>query len=208
LVLDPPGTVKAAGARAGVAPGGTWAFRGCPVHAMPKPRAPRTDDDRDEGSSHLVPIMNVMLLMIPALLLAMEVAQMSSVVVSPPRFVDVPAGDPPTREPLLLRVAILEDGFSVKTAGAELGEGPGPTIPLVDPNAEGALRYDYAALEALARRLKQQHPEETVVTLGAEGSITMQTVVSTLDALRGRACSLRAPVDCMFFHPVIDGGAA
>jgi hypothetical protein len=148
--------------------------------------------------------MNVMLLMIPALLLAMEVAPMSAIFVSPPRFDALPGTSPPTREPLLLRVGILEDGFRVETHGSKVGEGDGPSIPLADPAREGAERYDYAALQGLAQQLKAMYPEESTVTLAAEGSIPLQTVVATLDALRGPACAVREPRACLFWQPVID----
>ena len=42
--------------------------------------------EEEEIEANLLPVMNVMFLMIPALLMAMEFAQMASINVSPPKF--------------------------------------------------------------------------------------------------------------------------
>ena len=51
-------------------------------------------------------------------------------------------------------------------------------------------RYNYAALEAEAKKLKEGHKSETVVTISAENSVPMQVLVSTMDAARGVECRL------------------
>jgi biopolymer transport protein ExbD len=177
--------------------------------------------------ANVLPIMNIMFLMIPALLLAMEIASMAAIAVSPPKFSAAPSEKPPEEKkeekPLNLKVFILEDGFRISTAsqqeGAEAGKSQDsskPTIPAKPGKPEEYDRYDYAALEAKAKELKEAHGSETVVTISAENSIPMQVLISTMDATRGTECKLNAfqngtidapPPECLFWQPIVEAGA-
>ncbi len=179
--------------------------------------------------ANVLPVMNIMFLMIPALLLAMEVASMAAIGVSPPKFAAAPSEkkeeEKKEEKPLNFKVFIMEDGFRTSTAaqqtGAEAGKAQDsakPTIPLAKPEApmEDYTRYDYAALEAEARKLKATAKSETTVTISAENSIPMQVLTSTMDAARGVECRLvpfldgtveELPEDCLFFMPVVEAGA-
>jgi hypothetical protein len=171
--------------------------------------------------------MNIMFLMIPALLLAMEIAKMAAIAVSPPKFAAAPSDqkeeEKPEEKPLKFKVFILADGFRVSTAeqqeGAEAGKAQdsgGPSIPLAKPGApmDDYERYDYIALEAKAKELKAKAKHETVVTLSAENDIPMQVLIFTMDAVRGTDCKLLMlkedepmPEECLFFQPVVEAGA-
>jgi hypothetical protein len=168
-----------------------------------------------------------MFLMIPALLLAMEIAKMAAVAVSPPKFAAAPSDqkeeEKPEEKPLKFKVFILADGFRVSTAeqqeGAEAGKAQdsgGPSIPLAKPGApmDDYERYDYIALEAKAKELKAKSKHETVVTISAENSIPMAVLIKTMDAVRGSDCKLLMvkedeplPEECMFYQPIIEAGA-
>jgi biopolymer transport protein ExbD len=142
---------------------------------------------REEASGtqdhNLLPIMNIMLLLVPALLLAMEVARLSAIAVVPPRVGPGVQGDPPTQDPAL-RVFVGEDGFVVA-----VGEAPGERIPLAQSSgvAGDPASYDYVGLEQRARRVRDAYPQGQL-QLDAEGSIPLQTIVATMDALRGSQC--------------------
>lgn len=181
--------------------------------------------------ANVLPVMNIMFLMIPALLLAMEVASLAAIGVSPPKFAAAPSEkkeeEKKEEKPLNLKVFIMEDGFRVSTAsqqeGAEAGKAQDsskPTIPLAKPGSPMTdyERYNYAALEAEAKKLKEGHKSETVVTLSAENSIPMQVLIKTMDAARGRDCRLvpflestdenaEPPEECLFFMPIVEAGA-
>jgi biopolymer transport protein ExbD len=89
--------------------------------------------------------------------------------------------------PLWLNVSVGPDGFIVSAAGRRMGpgcheEGTGTAVPRLG----GA--YDFAALTACASTRKGSAPAfatETKVTVSASASTDLQTVVSTMDALRG-----------------------
>jgi biopolymer transport protein ExbD len=176
--------------------------------------------------ANLLPVMNIMLLLIPALLLAMEVARLSAIAVSPPKF--AATADQKQEEkkdkPLNLKVFIMEDGYRVSASGQQAGAEAGksadsqaPTIPLAKPGTplEDFDRYDYAGLEAEAKKYKTLFPHETVVTVSAENSIPMQVLITTMDALRGSECKLlgamqsgeEVPPECMFWQSIVEAGA-
>ncbi len=184
-----------------------------------------SEDDAPIAETNVLPVMNIMFLLIPALLLAMEVASMASVAVSPPQFRNAPSepGDPPKTEGLKLSVTILADGFRVSSAiqaqGAAAGQAQDsrtPTIPLARPDAprDDYERYDYVALEDLAQEFKRKHRDETVVRVSAENDVPVQVLINTMDAQRGTDCKLanlkaddEMPSECLFFRPIVEAGA-
>lgn len=182
--------------------------------------------EEGEVEANLIPVLNVMFLLIPALLLAMEVARFAAVHVTPPKFAaqaDEKKEKEDKEKPLNLKVFILEDGYRVSAQGQQQGADAGksadsnkPTIPLKKPGTklEDFDRYDYAALEAEAARYKQLFSHETVVTVSAENSIPMQVLINTMDSLRGSDCKLlkayageEVPKECLFWQAIVEAGA-
>lgn len=154
--------------------------------------------------ANLIPIMNIMFLLIPALLLAMEVARHAAVPVSTPKTTSKPTTTTsPTEEVQKFSVKIRGDGFSTAH---------GTVTPEVDiPILVAEDTHDYATLESKAATLRSLYPEQYTVFLSAEGDIPLDTVVKTMDALRGSNCSLggvlsgeRAGKDCNFWNVVIE----
>lgn len=190
------------------------------------PRRLRSSEEIEVSEANVLPVMNIMFLLIPALLLAMEVASMAAVSISPPKFTDAPSSTPEPaaqEKKLELKVFILAEGFRVSSAAQQQGADAGkavdsgaPTIPLakLGAPAEDYDRYDYAALEVLAGEFKYAYPAETVVTVSAENDVPAQVLINTLDALRGLDCKLASlgpdddiPGECLFFRPVVEAGA-
>jgi len=190
---------------------------------------PKKYKDIKVEEANLLPVMNIMFLLIPSLLLAMEVAAMAQITVSPPKYA---ANAAPTEEkpedkkekPLELKVHIMEEGFRVSAAkqqeGAEAGQeqkSDAPTIALAKPGApmDDYERFNYTELEAKAREYKNKAPNEVVVTITAENTIPLGVLTRTMDALRGEDCRLmkaitaneEIPPECMFWQPVIEAGA-
>jgi biopolymer transport protein ExbD len=185
--------------------------------------------------ANVLPVMNIMFLLIPALLLAMEVASMAAISVSPPKFSAAPSDkkeqEKKDEKQLKLKVFVMEDGFRVSAAdqqqGAEAGKSAdsnSPTIPLGrDANGCQAQEteffggprsgcYDFAALEAEAKKYKAAYPHESIVTLSAENTIPMQVLISAMDAMRGTDCKTPpagedVPPECYFYTPIVEAGA-
>lgn len=184
--------------------------------------------EEEEIVANLLPVMNIMFLLIPGLLMAMEFASMASINVSPPKFSSAPSEPKPEEDvkkekPLNLKVFIMEDGYRVSADGQQEGAEAGkaadskaPTIPLAKAGAPltDYERYDYAALEETAKKYKSLFPTEQIVTISAEAKIPMQALIYTMDALTGRSCKLSKvakgegiPPECYFWQPVVEGGA-
>lgn len=162
----------------------------------------REPQEEETVQADMLPVMNVMFLLIPALLLAMEFASMAQISISPPKFSGLPAGatSPPQVRPLDLKVVIGRDGFEARSDAAEAQR-----IPLAGDG------HDFAALAKLARDLKASYPEEARVTISAEGDIPMRVLVQTIDVLRGESCKLAGYAKgeepspgCLFWSPVIE----
>ncbi len=180
-----------------------------------------------EVEANLLPVMNIMFLLIPALLLAMEIAAMAAINVSPPKFAasaNQKKTDKKEEKPLDLKVFIMEDGYRVSASGQQEGADAGksadskrPTIPLAKAGAdlEDYERYDYAALEAKAKEYKSLFPNDVTVKISAEANIPMQVVISSMDALAGTTCKIgktiksgeQPPDDCYFWQPIVEAGA-
>ncbi|MEZ4382757.1 MAG: biopolymer transporter ExbD [Nannocystaceae bacterium] len=156
----------------------------------------------------LLPVMNIMFLLIPALLMAMEFASMAAIPVSPPTHAanrEEPT-DPPERE-LEVTVTIAGDGIEVRAAetGVEVrSDAAAPTK--IARTGDGDDGYDFASLTRIARELKQASPETSKVIVRAEGDVHLQTLVWAMDALRGPDCTMQreaAGDGCLLWRPVI-----
>jgi biopolymer transport protein ExbD len=180
-----------------------------------------------EVEANLLPVMNIMFLLIPALLLAMEIAAMAAINVSPPKFAaaaNKKKTDKKEEKPLNLKVFIMEDGYRVTASGQQEGADAGksadskkPTIPLAKAGADldDYQRYDYAALEAKAKEYKGLFSHEITVKISAEANIPMQALINTMDALAGTKCKIgktlkegeEPPPECYFWQPIVEAGA-
>jgi biopolymer transport protein ExbD len=173
---------------------------------------PRVNEEQDP-QTQLLPVMNIMLLLIPALLLAMEVARMGAIEVLPPTTSAKPGGEDPPKPVDRLHVFIGSDGFELSVGKRD---GERTRIPVLDPARapEDPERYDFAGLEAHAKSLTELAVLDPVVLLDAEGDVSMATLVAAMDALRGSACRMgqtrpgeNPPRDCLFWNVVVEPGA-
>jgi biopolymer transport protein ExbD len=139
----------------------------------------RRPSDDEAADANMLPVMNIMFLLIPALLLSMEVASMAAISVSPPGFRADARSDPSEPKPeLALRVRIQSDGFAIELGGGKdrpHDEIAGPSVPA----------GDFAALQARAEQLRTTG-ELARIEISAEGDIPMQTLVHTIDAVQDR----------------------
>ena len=123
--------------------------------------------------------MNVMFLLIPALLLAMETATMAAIAVSTPNFVSgAERGAPTTAPDLQFKLAVRDDGFVAEVNGERLDR-----LPLA-----GGL-HDYGALDRLTAQLHARFATASRVEISAENEIDLATLVTTMETLRGPSCT-------------------
>jgi hypothetical protein len=68
----------------------------------------------------------------------------------------------------------------------------------------------FEVLTAFATEMKRLYSHETVATFEVDGDVSLQTLVSVVDAMRGDACSIgeaerRGSLEgCLFFHVIVD----
>ncbi len=132
----------------------------------------RRRKEKTSGDLNLVPIMNLVVCLIPMVLLGMSMTKVGIVEVDAPAFCCGNTSPDPT---LGLAVAVAEDGFRLKAAGADLAV---THVPM------RGTKYDHEALHAALVAVKRQHPHESTVTLTAEPTTALFDVIATMDTMR------------------------
>lgn len=151
-----------------------------------------------EEPLNLVPIMNLVSILIPFLLMAAQFVHLAVIdstlpAIGPPTPVD----EEDTEKPLMLSLALTDQGITVMGADAVLnpeggeaaaapaeGEAPEPTIPCSERPCVDAESYDYAELIRLLGLIKDQYPDDENVILVPESRVQYEVIVRVMDAAR------------------------
>ncbi len=159
----------------------------------------RTDEKDPE--LNLNPIMNLVMLLVPALLLSTSFIHFSVINVNSPQ---IGGGAPqqeqekkPEKPPLNLTVTITKSGFIIAGSGGVLGgvaeqqaaaaDKTGPTIPKIND------KYDYTALTKKMIEVKDAFPDETKIIMGADADIQFDILIQAMDATREEGDRLLFP---------------
>jgi biopolymer transport protein TolR len=135
---------------------------------------------------NIIPVMNLMIILIPALLLMASFVQLAVINVAAPQ---IGSGEPQERDededdkpPLNLTINVTERGFTIAGTGAVLpspSEEGGPTVPLT-PTGE----YDYEGLTRQLVEIKDNFPDESQVIINAEDDIKYNVLIEVMDHSR------------------------
>jgi biopolymer transport protein TolR len=147
----------------------------------------RIREEEHTGELNIVPYLDVVVNLVMFMLLSMTgLIALGVLNVSAPKLGGEAAAAGENQPKLLLTVAVAKQGFYVAGAGGVLGQEPAspsatrpPTIPL---RPDG--KYDFAALTAQMKKIKDQFPNETAVILSADPEILYDDLVQTMDACR------------------------
>jgi biopolymer transport protein ExbD len=151
--------------------------------SMPRELAP----DEEGGELNIVPFLDIITNVLMFVLATITVTFTTMIDTAPPR---PGRSTTPTKPTLSLNIVVIDRGFVVSAFGQRIGEGcqgPGGGLAVGMKTTDGRTDYDYAALGACAKRLKNQVPEaaeETSATVTANGNIPYQIIISTCDAIR------------------------
>lgn len=185
-------------------------------------RRERAGEEGEAGELNLVPyldiVVNTVVFLLATTASALPMANIE--VLAPKQVPPSEVSDGPVEAALQLTVAVGYRGFTVAGVGGVMknAEGELPTIRCRELAGSGrcAARwegqgwrdgYDYAGLEALARRIKARYPGERAVTLTADAGVPYQVVVHALDTLRGRAGgACRLEDGCLFDRVALAAG--
>jgi len=150
---------------------------------------------------NLIPIMNLVLCLIPLVLFKTQLVKIGMVNVSAPKV--GPASTKKQEEdkeqkPLGLTVALSKDGFLLKATGADLstifeGQGDSNGVKIAmktedysnkDGDVEKLTTYDYIELYKKLLKLREQYPDDKLLTLTAEPELEFKYLIRTMDVVR------------------------
>jgi len=165
---------------------------------------------------NLVPIMNLVTILIPFLLVAIQFVSLAVIdstlpAIGPPSA-EVPDED---EQPLNLSLMITDEGYTIAGAdavlrpeGGDADEEAGPTIPCKEPGCPTPDSYDIAELTRMLGMVKDEYPNDENVILVPESSIAYEVLVRTMDASREDASmKVDGKPRLLFPFVVIAGGA-
>ncbi|WP_235880033.1 biopolymer transporter ExbD [Polyangium aurulentum] len=154
------------------------------------------------GELNIVPYLDIITNVMMFVLASVSVTFIASVDTTPPAIGGSKGRNDVATKALNLSAYITTQGISLKTSYGNIapgcqGAGPGITVPgredevEIDEGAgkrrERKVVYDYQALTACAKQLKNARPEfkeETQVTINANPGVDYGTIIETMDALR------------------------
>ena len=154
---------------------------------------------------NLLPVMNLVTILIPMLLIAMQLAELAVIDTTVPGLVPH-KGDIQPAEKLSLSVVIEPGHIAIRGAEAALGDAEF-TIPCAD---RGCTADSEDALDRLGDALvavKDAHPAHTEITLLPAERVPYDLLIAVMDTARERTSPTGIPRE-LFPHPLIGHRAA
>lgn len=161
---------------------------------------------------NLVPIMNLVTILIPFLLMAIQFVSLAVIdstlpAIGPPQEQE----EDPDQKPLNLSIIVTDEGYTVGGADAVLkpeGENAGPTVPCKESGCPSPESYDVDELRRLLNLVKDEYPNDENVILVPESNVHYGVLVVTMDATREDPnVKVEGKPRLLFPFVVIAGGA-
>jgi biopolymer transport protein TolR len=170
------------------------------IRRLSQPKEPEPGDVA--GELNIVPYLDIIMNVMMFVLASVSVTFIASIDTTPPSIGGSKGRNDVASKALNLSALITNQGISLKTSSGNVapgceGIGPGVTITgrteevEVDEGGERTRQkkviYDYQALTACAKKLKNASPEfkeETQVTITGNPDVEYGTLIETMDALR------------------------
>lgn len=161
---------------------------------------------------NLVPIMNLVTILIPFLLMAIQFVSLA-VIDSTLPAIGPPSTEAPDEDekPLNLSVIISDEGYTIAGAEAVLppeGEDAGPTVPCTELGCPDADAYDKKGLRQILNQIKDEYPNDETVILVPEARIPYEVLVVTMDATRDDPETKEDGKPRLLFPAVVIAGGA
>lgn len=148
-----------------------------------------------ENDLNLTPAMNLILILIPLLLLAMETMKIAVINVSTPQIGPIdetvpPDSTPPDHKPLKLTAAITDQGvilYAREQVMVNQNDPLGPTIPKIDGTEAGfpgQKVYDWKKLGTMLADIKSANPGESSIIISAEPHLKYREIIKVMDIAR------------------------
>jgi len=162
---------------------------------------------------NLVPVMNLVLCLIPAVLFNTQLVKIGMIDVNAPKFAPPSSTPPPpdAEKPLGLTLLLDNNGFLLSAKGKDLstadmlgeGDSKGVRINLVsnaDYKDDGAIKrgksglpngktYDYVSLYSKLKKIRDKNPDKKdkppeVLTISADNNVEFKYIIRTMDVAR------------------------
>ena len=136
----------------------------------------------------LIPILNLVCMLIPLLIFGAVFVSYHTIEVSAPRHNTTAPPTAEITEKLNLTVMITDQGFHFKVNPVHrlpwmaAASAPGTSGPDIPKTSEG---YDFKRLTERLAEIKERHPKEHQIILGAEDDIAYDIIIKAMDASRG-----------------------
>lgn len=154
------------------------------IRRLSQPKDPEAGEEA--GELNVVPYLDIITNILIFVLASVSVTFVSSIDTTPPSIGGGKVRSELSSKALNLSAFITSQGISLKTSSGNIATGcqdvgGGVTVPKVNDS------YDYPALTACAKRLKNarsEFKEETQVTITANPGIDYKTIIDVMDSLR------------------------
>jgi len=133
--------------------------------------------DLDEGDLDITPFMNLMIVLVPVLLMSMVFSQIKILRLNLPDLTgSVTQSMEKNRQlEVVLRKSSLEVYFP-----------SGVLVKVIEPrDSEDGEKLDYQTLSLVLQEIKKQFTDKSDVLLLSEADVSYQSLVSTMDTVRG-----------------------
>ncbi len=156
--------------------------------------------EHDEGDLDITPFMNLMIVLVPVLLMSMVFSQITILRLNLPDLTgSVTQSAEKNRQ---LEVVLRKESLEVYFPSGVL-------IKTIEPrDTEEGKKMDYETLSLVLREIKKQFKDKSDVLLLSEADVSYQSLVSTMDTVRGfRTVVATSPVEIELFPEISLGDA-
>jgi biopolymer transport protein ExbD len=159
------------------------------IRRLSVPKDPEPGEEA--GELNIVPFLDIIVNILMFVLATVAVIFTATIETSPPS-----TGGPGVRKQatasLNLTLIVTNDGLKIAAAGGSIatgcdGLGPGITVPAIGKGPDGQPTFDYAALTACAKKLKDKSldfRDETQIRITASNNISYRKIIECMDAVR------------------------
>ena len=155
------------------------------IRRLSQPKEPVPGEEA--GELNIVPYLDIIVNILVFVLVSVSVTFIASIDTTPPSIGGGKVRADISTKALNLSAWITTTGIALKTSSGNIATGcqdvgSGVTVPKTTNDS-----YDFPALTACAKRLKNARPEfkeETQVTITANPGIDYKTIIDVMDALR------------------------
>lgn len=146
-------------------------------------RSKRLIDEPTFTEPDLMPIMNICLMLILAVISMSAFLPLGFISAESPSLSNAAGGKASSKPVLSLTVFVNQNGFDLSVNG-KLRKGKGKSAYIAKISKGSEKVYDYIKLNAVLSGIKGKHPKDLSIFLSADPNVPYEDIVRTMDASR------------------------